>query len=188
MAGQNAIGGAGLRDVTNTVLPFDRNIDKAIKEIGLDEESERFAGSPSPFSESKYDDQHRKSAESSHQCSSERCSQSSSTYSPQSRQRRLMSRLGEIGFTPRASRHAALRCNSTPSAVRFILDHEELEKKASSRTFECAICMRGDLLADEILTLSCEHRFCAMCLNDWVQMKLKSPLCSLGPEKRVLLP
>ena len=148
-------GWEGLRDVTNTHLPFDRNIDQAIKRLDsmvrLRIALQR-VWSPNTMITAVHQ-RHR------HNSLRGKAFQSI----PPKVDRRLMARLVKSGS--HRGRASMLRCIDAISC-EFILDHEELEKKASSRTFECAIYMRGISLRMKF-TLSCEHRFCALCLNDW---------------------
>ena len=100
--------------------------------------------------------------------SSEETTRSSpSSYPHTERQQQLARKLLSIGFQNHDVNDAVKRCNSTPTAARFIMDGgvKGWERKTADIMFECAICMDDDLDETDMVTLDCDHRFCRGCVK-----------------------
>ena len=63
------------------------------------------------------------------------------------------------------------------SEDRLLLDMLEKERQhreaqLASRTYECSICGDDELLLHDMLTLSCDHRFCKGCFSQFCELKI----------------
>ena len=85
----------------------------------------------------------------------------------------LQKQLLAQGFLKADVNRAVRRCNTVESAINYILEWEEIEEATEKRFFECALCMDDQVRGDEIVTLSCDHRFCRSCLKYLIELKLK---------------
>ncbi len=85
----------------------------------------------------------------------------------------LQKKLLAQGFSKIEVNRAVRRCNTVESAINYILEWEDIEEATDNRHFECALCMDDEISGDEIVTLSCNHRFCRSCLKFLIELKLK---------------
>eukprot|EP00946_MAST-07B_sp_MAST-7B-sp1_P004274 g4274.t1 len=88
----------------------------------------------------------------------------------------LQRHLLQLGFEHSAVKSAVRRCSSTPAAARFIMDGGVAgwERKTASAVFECGICMCDDVGEEDMITLSCNHRFCKQCMLVFVGSLIES--------------
>ena len=56
---------------------------------------------------------------------------------------------------------------------------EEFTKKCeeSETKFVCQICSKNYLLGDEITTIGCGHQFHNKCIESWLLVKTRCPVC-----------
>lgn len=85
----------------------------------------------------------------------------------------LQKKLLTQGFSKQDVNRAVRRCNTVESAINYILEWEDMAEASDNRYFECALCMDDEIPGDEIVTLSCNHRFCRSCLKFLLELKLK---------------
>jgi hypothetical protein len=94
----------------------------------------------------------------------------------ETRQDVLQRHLLQLGFDRSDVKSAVRRCSSTPAAARFIMDGGVAgwERKTASTMFECGICMSDDVGEEDMITLSCNHRFCKFCMLPFVASLIES--------------
>lgn len=88
----------------------------------------------------------------------------------------LQRHLLQLGFDRSDVKSAVRRCSSTPAAARFIMDGGVAgwERKTAATVFECGICMSDDIGEEDMITLSCNHRFCKLCMLPFIASLIES--------------
>jgi hypothetical protein len=68
----------------------------------------------------------------------------------------------------------------SPEEIRAIInsyDAFKYEKKKDEEAHNCAICIDELKSGNMVKALNCAHKFHSKCINDWLKVKLKCPLC-----------
>ena len=55
-------------------------------------------------------------------------------------------------------------------------DRAEREEALANKRYKCVLCLDDDVKIEDMVTLSCDHRFCRDCLANYLKSKISDAL------------
>ena len=83
----------------------------------------------------------------------------------------MIEQLMAFGFPRDKCEAAVKRGNTIEACTNYLLG--DVGNDLGERMFECSLCMDDEVSEAEIRTLSCDHRFCQPCLENFLNMQIR---------------